>query len=341
MMFNPNGLVGQVLDRRYRLVGFLGEGAFGWVYSAEEMVSGEVIGSCAVKLLRPKTQEQGRLVLKEFAAAARLLHPGLLQFRGAFDVQQGPCAGALCLAMELAEGTLQDSLGAGQRKSPEEALDVGQDLSEVLAWLHDQGAVHRDLKPANVFRVGKRWKLGDLGLVRAVEGTLVNASERRGTLLYMAPEALDGLVGPSVDVWALGVVLQECLAGVLAYSASNEASLLRTLVTQEPTIARSLPPPFDAVVRGCLVKDPRARWTAEQVLGVLSGARAEARPSVGSAKRSRSATPGGLLDDLERLLNGDRDAGSAARTAARTQAKAPLGLQADLQAFLDRRYSGR
>ena len=277
-MIDPKALVGEVLDRRYRLVRFLGDGAFGWVYAAEELVGGEAIGTCALKVLRPKTPEQGRSVLREFAAAARLAHPGLVQFRGAFDVQGGAYEGALCLAMELGEGTLRDDLRAGRRLAPEEAMRVARDLAEVLAWLHAQGAVHRDVKPENLLRIGKRWKLGDLGLVRAVEGTLEQTATPRGTPRYLAPEAMKSLVGPSVDVWGLGVVVQECLTGVLAYDATSEVALYGALLTEEPTIAQHLPTPFDAVVRGCLVKDPRQRWTAAQVLEVLAGAGAAAAP---------------------------------------------------------------
>jgi serine/threonine protein kinase len=270
-MSDPKALVGEVLDRRYRLVRFLGAGAFGWVYAAEELVGGEAIGTCALKVLRPKTPEQGRSVLREFAAAARLAHPGLVQFRGAFDVQGGAYEGALCLAMELGEGTLRDDLRAGRRLAPEEAMRVARDLAEVLAWLHAQGAVHRDVKPENLLRIGKRWKLGDLGLVRAVEGTLEQTVTPRGTPRYLAPEAMKSLVGPSVDVWGLGVVVQESLTGVLAYDATSEVALYGALLTEEPTIAQNLPAPFDAVVRGCLVKDPRSRWTAHQVLQALAG----------------------------------------------------------------------
>jgi len=297
-LFNPEGLVGEVLDRRYRLVEFLGEGSFGWVYRAEELVAGEAIWNCAVKLLRPKTPDQGRLFINEFSAAARLSHPGLVQFRGAFDVPDGGLAGALCLAMELCEGTLLDRLKPPERLTTKEVLAVARDLAEVLAWLHGQNAVHRDVKPANVFRAGNRWKLGDLGLVRGVEGSLVKASEGRGTPLYMAPETLDEMVGSSVDVWALGVMLQECLTGVLAYDASNEVALVKAVLARDPTIAPNLPPPFDAVVRGCLVKDPRKRWTAQQVLEALEGSSpAEVRASVVRRPRSEvvSSAPRGLV----------------------------------------------
>jgi len=299
-MFNPEGLVGEVLDGKYRLARFLGEGSFGWVYQAEELVFGEAIGVCAVKLLRPKTPEEGKSVIKEFEAASQLSHSGLLHYRGSLGVQQGPCAGALCLALELAEGTLADRVVGGRRLSPAEVLGVARDVAEALAWMHAQGAVHRDVKPANVFRAGGRWKLGDLGLTRGVEGNLVKASEVRGTPLYLAPEVLDELVGPSVDVWALGVLLQECLTGVLAYDVSTQVALVKAMLVREPTIAPDLPAPFDAVVRGCLVKDPRERWTAAQVLKVLEGGRAPAAaagPSVVSVPRSEvvASAPRGLV----------------------------------------------
>jgi len=226
-MFNTEGLVGEVLDGKYRLGRFLDEGSFGWVYQAEELVFGKAIAVCAVKLLRPKTPVQAQSALEEFSAAARLSHSGLLQYRGTHVVQQGRCAGDLCLAMELAEGTLKDRLHAGRRLAVDEVRAVARDLSEVLAWMHVQRAVHRDVKPANVFRAGGRWKLGDLGLTRKVEGNLVNASGIRGTPLYLAPETLDEMVGPSVDVWALGVLLQECLTGVLAYDVSTEVALVK------------------------------------------------------------------------------------------------------------------
>jgi len=299
-MIKPESLVGKVLDRKYRLAAFLGKGSFGWVYSAEQMLDDEFRASYAIKVLQPETPEQRKAVLKEFNAAAQLSHPGLVQFRVAFDVSDGPLEDALCLVMELCEGTLADRLSAGRRLAAGEARAVARDVAEVLAWLHGQNVVHRDLKPDNVFRAGNRWKLGDLGLVRAVEGSLVSASGFKGSPQYMSPEALAGKVSTASDVWSLGAMLQEALTGTLAYSGATVYELIRASADKKPTIAPNLPAPFDAVVRGCLVKDPRARWTAQQVLDELEGGRA---PAVGASALSASvprseggtAAPRGLV----------------------------------------------
>jgi len=285
MRVNSQALLGRVLDGRYRLVEFLGEGAYGRVYAAEELVLDELIATCALKVMRPRDRDHARSILKEFVAAAQLEHAGLVKFRGALEVREGDLAGVLCLAMERCEGTLRDllkdRLRVGRRLQPDEVLGVARDLAEVLVWLHGQRVAHLDVKPENLLRVGDHWKLGDLGQVRVVEGTLDQTETPRGTPLYRAPETMKKLVGPSVDIWALGVLLQECLTGILAYNATSVEGLFGALLTEAPTIAPDLPPPFDAVVRGCLVKDPGERWTAAQVLAAVS-------PSSAPASGSRS-----------------------------------------------------
>ena len=287
-MFNPEGLVGKVLDGKYRLAEFLGEGTFGWVYSADMHVGGRARSQCAIKVMRPKTPDLREAVWRELEAMGQLSHQGLVQFRSAFDVSDGELAGVVCLVMELCEGTLSKRLQAGRRLAVDEARGVARDLSEVLAWLHGQGVVHRDLKPDNVFCAGNRWKLGDLGLVRAVEGSLVSASGFKGSPQYMSPEALAGKVSTASDVWSLGALLQEALTGTPVYSGATVPELILASASQEPTIAPDLPSPFDAVVRGCLVKDPRLRWTAQQVLEALDGSSpAVVRSSV--VRRPRSA----------------------------------------------------
>jgi formylglycine-generating enzyme required for sulfatase activity len=303
-MLNPEGLVGEVLDGKYRLAEFMGEGSFGYVYSADLIVGGQARSQCTIKIMQPWSTELREAIWSEQWAAAQLLHPGLVQLRAAFDVSDGPLEGALCLVMEFCEGTLARRLSAGRRLAAEEVVAVARDLAEVLAWLSAQGAVYRDVEPANVFRVGDRWKLGHLVITRALRvmramrewdlptGALPSASE----LIHLAPEVLDDRVEPACDVWSLGALLQEALAGVLAYNATSQLALVKAMMTQEPTIAPDLPSPFDAVVRGCLVKDPRSRWTAEQVLQALSGSDAPARPSVGGPRSEVVASaPRGLV----------------------------------------------
>jgi serine/threonine protein kinase len=225
-------------------------------------------------------------------------HPGLVAYGSAGEVEDGPLRGCLYLSMELAGDSLRTRLQYPSRMPLPDVQQMGRDLADALAYLHSQGAVHRDVKPENLFASGTRWKLGDLGLARAVDNSLVNASDIKGTLEYMAPETFNGLTGPSVDVWSLGAIVQEALSGVLPYDASfSLGELTAAVLTQEPRLVGGLAPPFDAVVRGCLVKDPQRRWTAAQVVETLTpAARAHLAgpPAAAPARNVARVT----LDDL-------------------------------------------
>jgi len=191
-MIDPKYFLGATLEGQFRLVEHLGTGSYGWVYSADRLLAGMSIGAAALKLLRPADDAERAGVLREVSAMAQLSHERLLGFFHAGEVRDGAFAGCLYIAMELAEGTLEGRLRAPERPAASELLDVARDLARALVYLHGQGAVHRDVKPANVFRTASGWKLGDFGLVRAVAGSAVQASGRKGSLPYMAPEAVQG-----------------------------------------------------------------------------------------------------------------------------------------------------
>jgi len=154
---------------------------------------------------------------------------------------------------------------------PDEVCEVAVQMASALSYLCDRGAVHRDVKPANVLRVGNVWKLGDFGLVRGFAGTSMQASGRKGTVLYMSPEAMQGETGPFVDVWALGAVIQECLTGALPYSGNSDTEIIAAALTREPAISSDLSEPFASIVRSCLVRDRRRRMTATQVAAAFRG----------------------------------------------------------------------
>lgn len=297
-MIDPDALIGQTLQGRHRLVRFLGQGGQGSVYEAEELVRGEVLGACAVKLLRPGPGQPVDRLMEEIAASARIDHPCVLGYRGSYEVEQGLLRGALVLALELAEGTLRDRLRHGDHLPPGEALALARDAAEALTFLHGQGAVHRDLKPENLFQSGPRWKLGDLGLLQAVERALTRATSQRGTLHYMAPETLQDQVGPSVDMWGLGVLLQEALTGALPFPDSSPQAWMASLMQAEPAISPNLPAPLAEVIRGCLVRDPARRLTAPQALARLQGEKAAADP----AMTLREAARRGALEALRAHL---------------------------------------
>lgn len=311
-------VLGQVVAGKYRLARFLGNGAFGWVFEAEELYRGQVVGRCALKLLHPRDAQARESVVGEMRAGAGLTrgHQGLLSHLTFGDVAEpGPLQGFVYLAMELAEESLGDRLRRPARLSAAETRQMARDVAEALAWLHSRGAVHRDVKPDNVLYADGHWKLGDLGLMRPVDGSLVQTVSRQGTPLYVAPEVMQDQVGTSVDVWALGVMVQQCLTGVLPYNGVNEVALYGALATRKPTIAPDLPAPFDAVVRGCLVKDPGRRWTAAQVAQALSGASPASAPA---AVRDAS-----MVDSSAPAPPGDAQRRSVAPAAANRRSTAP------------------
>jgi len=196
-------------------------------------------------------------------------------------------SGCLYIATELASETLEDRLRQPGRMKPDEVREVAEHMASALAYLCERGAVHRDVKPANILRVGGVWKLGDFGLVRGFAGTSMQASGRKGTVLYMSPEAMQGETGPFVDVWALGAVIQECLTGALPYSGNSDPEIIAAALTREPAIASDLPEPFASIVRGCLARDRKRRWHAKQV---VEAPRAPSTPPVtASASPARRA----------------------------------------------------
>jgi serine/threonine protein kinase len=251
-MVDPSSLLGLIVDGRYRLATVVGTGSYGWVYAADETAFGEVIGQVAVKLLRPPDDAARKAVIREVQAMRQLTHPNLLGCYAAGQVSDGLASGCLYIATELGSETLEDRLKSAQRMGPDEVREAAEHVALALAYLCDRGAVHRDVKPANILRVGNVWKLGDFGLVRGFAGTSMQASGRKGTVVYMSPEAMLGETGPFVDVWALGAVIQECLTGTLPYSGNSDTEIIAAALTREPSICGELAEPFSSVVKTCL-----------------------------------------------------------------------------------------
>jgi len=175
---------------------------------------------------------------------------------------------------------------------PDEVREVAEHMASALAYLCERGAVHRDVKPANILRVGSVWKLGDFGLVRGFAGTSMQASGRKGTVVYMSPEAMQGETGPFVDVWALGAVLQECLTGALPYSGNSDTEIIAAALTREPAISTDLSEPFASIIRSCLMKDRKRRMTAQQVADALRSPQSmPAVPDTANERKGETPAP--------------------------------------------------
>jgi len=328
---------------RYEVLGRVGEGGMGTVYAAVDRRRGRKV---AVKVLRDP--EQGSLFRfkREFRAIADLRHPNLVRL---YDLGALP-DGAFFFTMELVEGRpltawvkersravaatmplLAETVASGDA-APAEAWtgpgDGGPDgaglarvllgVADGLAFLHRAGLVHRDLKPSNVLvDDGGRARLLDFGILAELEGTGgLTGDGAVGTPLYMAPEQVAGEeVTPAVDLYALGGVLYQLLAGRPPFKAPSAGRLLM-LHLREPPRPPSEHRPCDADLEALcldlLAKDPAGRPELGAVRGRLAAVAGDAgEPAAGD----RPAAPLGLLGRDAELAT--LDAAGAALAAPR------------------------
>ena len=170
-------------------------------------------------------------------------------------------------------------------------LDLGSRLADALAHVHERGVVHRDIKPSNVFldEDGQPF-LGDFGIaLLAGQTRLTSYQEIVGTPAYLAPEQVRGnIIGPAADIYALGLVLIECLTGEVEYAADSKAEAALARLSRAPRIPAALPPRFAALLRG-MVEDqparrPTARHCAEEFAALVAG-ETQPMPAPGNAHR--------------------------------------------------------
>ncbi|MFT3928470.1 MAG: protein kinase [Myxococcales bacterium] len=275
--------VGQVVGGRYRIESLLGSGGMGVLYVAEHLFTHRRV---ALKLLHPERgddleQLQARF-LTEARTASAVRHPHVVDVLDMGTDEEGMSF----LVMELLEGfSLDRLLKAEKQLSPSQALAWILPIMGALAVLHDAGIVHRDIKPSNLFLCqapsGKLHpKVLDFGLARVVSDLrLTRSGVVIGTPLYMAPEHAGGLdVGPQADVWSLGVVLYECLAGRAPYQAKDgqvlAAQVLAGHVQPLHVVRPDLPTPLAHAVERALRRDLALRYQdmRDFAKGLLAGA---------------------------------------------------------------------
>lgn len=247
---------------RFELLDRAGEGGMGEVFRARDRESGRLV---ALKRILHAQGDEAR-----FSREARLLeelrHPALVGY-----VAHGDDEGRPYLAMDWIEG---ESLASRLGRAPlslGESLAVARRLAEALSSLHARGVVHRDVKPANVMLEAgdpARALLLDLGIARSSQASatlLTGANLVLGTVGYMAPEQAlaSSTIDVRVDVFALGCVLFECLAGQPLFVGENALGVLAQLLVDEPrrlsSLRPELPPALDALVARLVARDPEAR----------------------------------------------------------------------------------
>ena len=254
--------IGSILASRYQITEILGKGGMGIVYKAED---GKLKRSVALKFLPPELisdpEARERFIL-EAQAAAGLSHPNICTIYEIEEEEE-----RFFISMEYVDGeTLRDAV----RKAPlerDKALDIAIQVAEGLAEAHKNGIIHRDIKSANVMVTEKgQAKIMDFGLAKIVGGALLTKEAKTmGTTAYMSPEQAQGKsLNHRTDIWSLGVILYEMFSGSLPFQGENEASVLYSVVHEEPRplkeIKKDLPFQLQQVIDRALRKKPESRY---------------------------------------------------------------------------------
>ena len=255
---------GQPFDGRYRVLGRLGVGGMATVYLAEDSSLGRKV---ALKVMAERYSEDGEFVerfRREAQAAARLNHPNII---AVYD--RGEANGRPYIAMEYLQGrTLKQVI---QKEGPlpaERAIAVAMQVLAGLRYAHEHGVVHRDVKPHNVL-VGDdgRIKVTDFGIAHAGDPQMTEVGSIVGTAQYLSPEQARGrTVGPQTDIYSLGVVLYEMLAGRVPFEGDSSVAIAMQHVSDDPPPLRSLAPlvpeSLALVVAHSMLKEPTQRYAS-------------------------------------------------------------------------------
>jgi eukaryotic-like serine/threonine-protein kinase len=250
-LIDVDKLVGRSLGRRYELVAQIARGGMAIVYRAHDRQLDRVV---AVKVPRPEFandpafSEQFR---REALAAARLSHPNIVAVH-----DSGSERGLPWIVMEYVRGqTLRDLLNRVGRLDVETTAELVGGVAEALDHAHHAGIAHLDMKPENVLLTDDAVKVADFGLVRAAHVT--SETPLAGTVQYLAPEVLSGgVVDGRADIYALGVVAYECLAGRPPFTGDQDAVIAQHL-------SNRVPPP-SLVVPGVSQAVDTAVWNATE-----------------------------------------------------------------------------
>ena len=252
---------------RYRILGELGRGAMGTVYRAyDPLIEREV----AVKTLHPDLPQEvmaevRERFLREAKSAGRLNHPNIVTI---FDV--GEHDGVAYMAMELLEGrSLQQILGESARLPFQTIADLVAQIADALDRAQQLGIVHRDVKPANiVVSASGHAKLTDFGVAFVPASTMTQTGTMIGSPRYMSPEQVLGLpIDPRSDIFSLGVVLYEMLAGRAPFVRPEDSTIFplinRIAAEPHPPVTQvdpSIPAAFEVILSNSLAKKPEDRY---------------------------------------------------------------------------------
>jgi serine/threonine protein kinase/tetratricopeptide (TPR) repeat protein len=287
----------------------LGAGGMGVVYKAHDERLGRHV---ALKFLPPHLSadpEAKSRFVAEARAAAALDHPNVCTIFEIGETEDGQ----LFLAMPLYDGeTLRARLDRG-RLAFDDALPIVLQVARGLGHAHDAGIVHRDVKPSNIVVLPDGTaKILDFGIAQIHDRSLADPRTLVGTISYMSPEQAS--VGPTdvrSDIWSLGVVIHEMLAGARPFHGGDAPDVLGAILTQEPDVSATsypdVPGGMERILRKALAKAPDQRYGSMALLAAdlsaLLGGRADAPAAVSTTERRRAAVLVSLVSEYASLVD--------------------------------------
>ena len=294
-------MIGAILQQRYRLEAELGQGGFGVVYQARDLLLNRDV---AIKLLHNGSEAgAGERLLHEARAVAQLSHPNIVNVYDAGILSAAEGLGGketTYIVMEWVQGR---PLSACLPLSLEQTLAVTRQICAALQHAHEHGIIHRDLKPENIsIMPDGRARLMDFGLAHSLASRLTSQGMIIGTVFYLAPEqALGQPLDGRTDLYALGVLLYEILAGQLPFTGSDPLAVITQHLHAPPVPPRAhnaaIPPALEALILRLLAKQPDDRpASASQVLQALE--------SIDRAASTQPVTQPAAPQPLERIVRG-------------------------------------
>jgi serine/threonine-protein kinase len=267
-----------LVDSRYLIVRRIGSGGMADVYCAEDTHLGRQV---ALKVLHRRFAQDQEFVerfRREASAAAGLQHPNVV---GVFD--RGKHDGTYYIAMEHLPGRTLKEIVTAEAPLPQDlVVDLGTQILQAAGFAHRHGVIHRDFKPHNVI-VDEHGgaKVTDFGIARAGASEMTETGSIMGTAQYLSPEQAQGhAVTAASDLYSIGVMLYEMLAGQLPFGGDSAVSIALKHLSEPPTpISQLRPdvnPALESVVMAALAKDPAHRWqSADDFAEALQAAGAQ------------------------------------------------------------------
>jgi serine/threonine-protein kinase len=296
---------GVMLGGRYRLDERIAGGGMGDVWRGTDQVLGRTV---AVKILLPALLEEPGFA-ERFRGEARTMatinHPGVVNV---YDY--GSEEGTAFLVMEYVEGdALSHALSRVHRLTPARTMALIAQAADALHAAHEKGIVHRDVKPGNLLvRPNGTLVLTDFGIARsAAAAQLTAAGSVLGTASYISPEQAKGATAsPLSDVYALGVVAYQCLAGRRPFEGDNQVEIaMRHVRDLPPPLPGDIPPAIRQVVECALAKDPAARYPSAAAMAQVARRAAQSATVAGVAGvLPTSGGPSGPVSAPPRPISG-------------------------------------